>query len=61
VSVRGEAGDWLEVATISGDTRDGQWLDIPITEPLDGVRYVGIETVESPSWVAWRELSVLGR
>jgi len=61
VSVRGEAGDWLEVATLSGDTSDGQWLDVPITTPLDGVRYVGIETVESPSWVAWRELSVLGR
>jgi hypothetical protein len=28
--------------------------------PLEEERFIGIETVESPSWVAWREISILG-
>ena len=28
--------------------------------PLEEERFIGIETVESPSWVAWREMSILG-
>ncbi|MET0696663.1 MAG: discoidin domain-containing protein [Acidimicrobiia bacterium] len=60
VSVRGESGDWREVATLSVTTIDGQWLDVVPSAPLEGVRFIGIETVESPSWVAWREISILG-
>lgn len=60
VSVRGESGDWRELATVSGTTSDGQWLDVLLSSPLEAVRFVGIETVESPSWVAWREISILG-
>lgn len=60
VSVRGESGDWRELATLSDTTSDGQWLDVVLSAPLEGVRFIGIETVESPSWVAWREISILG-
>ena len=60
VSVRGESGDWRELAILSGTTSDGQWLDVAPSAPVEGVRFIGIETVESPSWVAWREISILG-
>jgi hypothetical protein len=60
VSVRGETGDWRELATLSGPTSDGQWLEVPLAGPVEGIRYVGVETVASPSWVAWREVSILG-
>ena len=47
VSARGESGDWREVATLSVTTSDGQWLDVVPSAPLEGVRFIGIETVES--------------
>jgi hypothetical protein len=53
-------GDWTELATLSGPTSDGQWLEVPLEQPLSGIRYIGVETVASPSWVAWREISILG-
>jgi hypothetical protein len=61
VSARGESGDWHEIAILTGDTSDGQWLEVPLAEPLEGIRYIGVETVTSPSWVAWREISILGK
>ena len=36
----------------SDTTSDGQWLDVVPSAPLEGVRFIGIETIESPSWVA---------
>jgi hypothetical protein len=60
VSVRGVPGDWTELATLSGPTSDGHWLEVPLEQPLSGIRYIGVETVASPSWVAWREISILG-
>jgi hypothetical protein len=61
VSARGESGDWREIAALTGDTSDGQWLEVPLAEPLEEIRYIGVETVTSPSWVAWREISILGK
>jgi len=47
--------------TFSTLTDDNQWLEyIPSSMPVD-VRYVWIRTVESPSWVAWREIEVIGK
>ena len=60
VSVRAAGGSWRKVATLSGRTTDGQWLDVRPAEALAGIRYIRIETAASPSWVAWREVSVLG-
>lgn len=60
VSVRAAGGSWGKVATLSGRTTDGQWLDVRPAKALAGIRYIRIETTTSPSWVAWREVSVLG-
>jgi hypothetical protein len=41
-------------------TSDNQWLEyIPNSMPND-VRYVLVLTIDSPSWVAWREIEVIG-
>jgi len=60
ISVMGDTGEFQEVATLTGETSDGDWLEVPLLEPLEHVRVVGVETFESPSWVAWREISILG-
>ena len=60
ISVKGESGDYQEIATLTGETTDNQWLEVPLAGPLEGLRFIGVETFESPSWVAWREISVLG-
>ncbi len=59
VSVRGSGGTRV-VSTLSGPTADGDWLTVTPPAPLAGVRYVRIETTASTSWVAWREISILG-
>jgi hypothetical protein len=45
-------------AELAGSTVDGQVLEVA-AGPWAGVRAVRVETVASPSWVAWRELEVL--
>ena len=37
-------------------TQDNQWLEF--YNSVDHIRYLKIETVRSPSWVAWREIEV---
>lgn len=44
------------VATLSGWTVNGQWLEL--SQPIGSVRYVRIETLESPSWVSWRDIEI---
>ena len=50
----------IATQTLAGTTSDSDWLQVEIGSPLEGVRYVRVETTASPSWVAWREISVLG-
>ena len=42
-----------------GVTSDATWIAATF-DPPRLVRYVRVETVTSPSWVAWREIAVLG-
>ena len=44
----------------AGFTKEPQWLEVSPGEPWQGIRYVRVETVSSPSWVAWWEIRVLG-
>lgn len=45
-----------ELARLSGDTDWGQRLEVEIGRT---VRYLRVETVASPSWVAWLEILVI--
>lgn len=44
-----------------GFTRDTEVLEFIPAVPLEDVRFVRVETTSSPSWVAWREIVVVGR
>jgi len=60
--VRGRGADpdspYVTLYTFSGITDDSAALEYTPPQPWSGVRYVRIETLESPSWVAWREIEV---
>jgi len=59
VLARGGGGALRLLATLRGTTTDGDWLEVPFDSPV-WARYVRVETTESPSWVAWREISIFG-
>jgi predicted amidohydrolase YtcJ len=46
---------------IAGTTKDGDVLAVTPATPWTGLRIIRIETVKSPSWVAWREIEIIGR
>jgi len=43
-----------------GYTSKGQWLEWTPQTPISNVRYIKVETVQSPSWVAWFEIEPYG-
>jgi hypothetical protein len=60
IAIRRRDSDALAVVrVIAGRTRDGDWLTWRPDRPLRRVIAVRITTLESPSWVAWREVEVL--
>jgi hypothetical protein len=54
------ARDWEQAYEFAGETRPGDWLILMPAAPFDDVTAVRVETVSSPSWVAWSEIQVLG-
>ncbi len=55
------AGAYRTVHQFRGVTQDNQVLTHRPEVPLENVRFVRIDTTESPSWVSWREIVVIGR
>ena len=53
-------GDFSEVVRFEQYTSTGQWLVFTPETPLEDVQIVRIETLNSPSWVGWLEIQVLG-
>jgi hypothetical protein len=47
------------VAEFSGQEYDYDVLSFTPATPLPSIRYVRVDTTESPSWVSWREIEVL--
>lgn len=47
------------IVELRGFTRNGQWLSHTPATPLEGIQYMRIATVSSPSWVAWREIQIV--
>ena len=41
------------VTTLNGYTSSGQWINLTYSPPLTNVRFLRVNTVTSPSWVAW--------
>jgi F5/8 type C domain-containing protein len=59
--VRGPNGSLQMVHEFKGNTTDNQILEFKPDPPLTGIQYIRIVTVASPSWVAWKEIEVIGK
>jgi len=59
VSGRDASGEFHELTTFEGTTVDGQTLIFAPPQPVQAIRFIRVETVSSPSWVAWREIEVI--
>ena len=51
------AGDMRLLHEFAGYTADGDALEHSPQSPWSDVRFIRVETVASPSWVAWREVT----
>jgi hypothetical protein len=58
VLVAGPGEVYREVHRFDDFTVVGQRLTFTPKEPISGVQFVRIETIASPSWVAWREIEI---
>jgi PASTA domain len=54
----GGSESYVFLGELAGSTADGQWLELPLSGVAE-LQSVLVETLESPSWVAWREIQVL--
>jgi hypothetical protein len=45
--------------TFEGHTVDGQVLEFKPGSPVENIRYIRINTRQSPSWIGWKEIEVL--
>jgi predicted amidohydrolase YtcJ len=50
----------VQLAEVEGDTDMFDVLEVEIDEPIPVVA-IRVETLESPSWVAWREIEIMSR
>ncbi len=60
IMVRGETGEFTEATIFNQNTSDREWLVFQPNTPLEGLRFVRIETTLSPSWISWIEVQVIG-
>ena len=54
------AAAYQTVYEFQGSTNDNDWLVFKPDVPLENVGQIRIQTIASPSWVAWREIQVHG-
>jgi hypothetical protein len=55
----GPDGAMRLLVELRGYTRDYDLLEYLPPEPLSDIQYIRVVTLESPSWVSWREIEVL--
>jgi len=61
VQVRSSSGDaYQTVHEFQGSTNDNDWLVFKPELPPENVSQLRIQTIASPSWVAWKEIQVYG-
>lgn len=49
-----------EIYQFNQFTQDGEWLIFIPDKPLVDIQFIRVETISSPSWIAWFEIQVLG-
>lgn len=55
----GTGGNFVDLHIFDGFTEDSKWLEITPPSPWLGIQVIRIESVSSPSWIAWREIEIL--
>jgi len=60
ILVAGPDHAFRSLGEVAGRTADGDELRFRPDDPVPGVRFVRIVTLESPSWVSWSAFEVLG-
>lgn len=55
----GTAGQFKLMHTFSQITEEGTILKFTPSPVWQGIQYIRIESIESPSWIAWREIEVI--
>lgn len=55
------SGAWTNVQTVHQYTSDGKTIIVELSKPITNAEKIKIETVDSPSWVAWYEISAHNR
>jgi F5/8 type C domain len=61
VQVRTSSSDvYQTVHEFQGSTNDNDWLVLELDTPLENVNQIRIQTIASPSWIAWKEIQVYG-
>ncbi len=53
-------GSLVDLHTFRQHTQQGDWLVYTPELPVEGIRSIRIDTLSSPSWVAWGEIQVYG-
>ncbi len=61
-TVRGRSanGSFSELHKFQQETKDGDWLIFIPEIQVDNIQVIRIDTLSSPSWVAWSEIEVFG-
>ncbi len=61
ILARGAANqdEYVTLHVFSGITDDGTVLSVSPESPWQEVRYIRIESIQSPSWIAWREIEII--
>lgn len=61
VQIRSSGSQAFEtIHEFQGATQDNDWLVFHPDTPLENISQIRIQTVSSPSWVAWKEIQVYG-
>jgi len=56
LQVRISGGEYQVVHEFNGSTNDNDWLVYTPDAPLENVTHIRVQTLASPSWVAWKEI-----
>lgn len=57
---RSAIGSFMELHTFNQLTAGGDWLIFAPEIPVEAIQVIRIDTLSSPSWVAWSEIQVYG-
>jgi F5/8 type C domain len=56
----GTNGAWQLLQRFQGNTADGEVLDETWPQPVTGIEGIRVITTQTPSWVGWREIEIIG-